>query len=299
MDCEQFDHHVLDALYGELDELTTADLLRHVEGCSRCKDAYAGLRATRDVGVLPLLEPSQGLEARILDAVRGAQAKTPWPRKVLRALTWAGSHAMRPQLAMAAVFSLVVGSSMLLLRARPGTSGMVPLRVTEHGSPAADPDGFGTSPSPHDLNPYAAPKGMRAAAAHALPEGELGLATARPEASASTADAGGDPRAALADARATRTASGCAPAITKYDAVVVRFRGSQAAADAMWDEATCFTQLGQNERARELYRSLASTSYGERARKNLDDPSPPELRSPAAPQDAASASRMPARPKQP
>ena len=36
MDCEKFDEHVIDALYGELDELTAAALRRHVESCSRC-----------------------------------------------------------------------------------------------------------------------------------------------------------------------------------------------------------------------------------------------------------------------
>src|SRR6185437_14318926 len=135
MDCERFDQHVIDELYDELDELTHAALKRHVEGCSRCAGILSGLRATRDVGVLPIEEPSDELEARILDAAFVAQTKAPWPRKVLRGLAWAGSHAMRPQLAMAALFFLVIGSSMLLLRARPGG----PARVAERGIPGPDP----------------------------------------------------------------------------------------------------------------------------------------------------------------
>jgi hypothetical protein len=121
MDCEKFDQHVIDALYDELDELTHAALKRHVEGCSRCAGIWAGLRATREVGVLPLEEPSDDLEARILEAAFVAHKKVPFHKKVLRGLAWAGSHAMRPQLAMAALFFLVIGSSLLLLRARPGT----------------------------------------------------------------------------------------------------------------------------------------------------------------------------------
>src|SRR5262245_7018976 len=104
MDCEKFDQHMIDALYGELDELTHAALKRHMESCSRCASSFEGLRATRDVGVLPLEEPSEDLEARILEAVSAAQKTIPWHRKALRALAWAGSHAMRPQLAMAALF---------------------------------------------------------------------------------------------------------------------------------------------------------------------------------------------------
>ena len=57
MDCEKLDQHVIDALYGELDELTQAALERHAEGCSRCGPVYAGLKATRAVAVLPLEEP--------------------------------------------------------------------------------------------------------------------------------------------------------------------------------------------------------------------------------------------------
>src|SRR5580693_2077413 len=137
MDCEKFDQHVIDELYDELDELTHAALRRHVEGCGRCAGVYAGLRATREVGILPLVEPPDDLEARILDAVAVAQQRAPWHKKALRGLAWAGSHAMRPQLAMAALFFLVIGSSLLLLRARPGTLG--PVSVTERGSPAPEP----------------------------------------------------------------------------------------------------------------------------------------------------------------
>jgi hypothetical protein len=86
MDCEKFDQHVIDALYDELDELTYASLKRHVDGCSRCAAIFSGLRATREVGVLPIEEPSDELEAKIMAAVNVAQKKAPWPRKLLRGL---------------------------------------------------------------------------------------------------------------------------------------------------------------------------------------------------------------------
>ncbi|HSN97968.1 MAG TPA: zf-HC2 domain-containing protein, partial [Candidatus Nanopelagicales bacterium] len=166
MDCEKFDQHVMDALYDELDELTHAAMKRHMESCARCASTLAGLRATRDAALLPLEEPSDDLEDRILAAVEVAQRKTPWRRKALRALAWAGSHAMRPQLAMAALFVLVIGSSLLLLRARPGTQGVAPVRVTERGVPAPEqPEVALAEPI---AAPAAAPAATAAPAAEAL-----------------------------------------------------------------------------------------------------------------------------------
>src|SRR5262249_12147655 len=138
MDCAKFDLHVIDALYDELDELTNAALKRHMDGCSRCAGIFAGFRATREVGILPLVEPADDLEDRILEAVTSARRRAPWPREVLRGRAWAGGHAMRPQLAMAALFCLVIGSSLLLLKARPGAGGASAVRVTERGAPAPD-----------------------------------------------------------------------------------------------------------------------------------------------------------------
>lgn len=150
MDCEKFDLCVMDALYGELDELTHEALKRHVEGCARCGAAWGGFKATRNLlasagassprdtvsggATLPLDEPSPDLERRILAAERTAHRGAPWHRKIMRGAAWAGSHAMRPQLAMAALFMFVIGSSLLLLRARPGTMAP-PVLVSEQGRP--------------------------------------------------------------------------------------------------------------------------------------------------------------------
>jgi len=77
VDCEKFDRVVLDLLYEELDELTSAAAKRHMDHCSRCRAIGSGLRATREVGILPLIEAPAGLEERILETERRARAQLP------------------------------------------------------------------------------------------------------------------------------------------------------------------------------------------------------------------------------
>lgn len=259
MDCQKFDHVVIDALYDELDELTYAALRRHVEACSRCGEVWNGLRATRDAVSLPIEEPSADLEQRILTAVSRAQERTPWHRKALRALAWAGSHAMRPQLAMAALFVLVIGSSLLLLRAKPGTVGISPVRVTEQGVPAPDEG---------EQSQAGAPMPAQAAAPVAAEAMATPTAAARADNEAAKEDGRVDADAvkALADARATRDRSGCDAAIAAYDGVGARFPGTPQALDAMWEGAQCQKSLGNTDKARELWLSLKSSDgYKQRA----------------------------------
>lgn len=118
MDCEKFDNVMLDELYGELDELTSAAAKRHLSGCARCAAQYAGMKATRRVAVLPLVEPPADLEDRIFARVKEAQKVVPMRARVIRLVSIAGSWAMRPQTAMAAVFLLMIGSSVLFIHAR-------------------------------------------------------------------------------------------------------------------------------------------------------------------------------------
>src|SRR5262245_28065835 len=133
MDCEKFDRIVLDLLYGELDELTEAAARRHIEHCARCKSVSAGLRATREVGTLPLVDPPEGLELGILEAERRMNAQLPLKKKLGRGVSILAVYAMRPQLAMAALLLLMIGSSLFFLRGRPGASETV--MVTERGVP--------------------------------------------------------------------------------------------------------------------------------------------------------------------
>jgi len=141
MDCEKFDQILVDALYDELDEPTLAAARRHADSCARCQTAWSGLKATRKVGVLPVIEVPQELEARILSRAREVHRNVSWPKRVSRVVSWAGAFAMRPQTAMAALLLLMLTTSLLFVRTKPDRSG-APSRVsvTERGVPqqAAD-----------------------------------------------------------------------------------------------------------------------------------------------------------------
>jgi hypothetical protein len=248
MDCDTFENHVLDLLYEEADPATQTEAKRHADGCTRCSALYASLRGARSEARLVLEEPSVELEARILAATHTVHTELPLHRRVLRWLSWAGSHAMRPQFAMAAVLVLILGSSLLLLRARPGASGAGPVAVTERGVPAADE---GEAPPPPVAAAPLAPAEM-AAAAPADAEKNQG------------AEAG------LAEAKATEERSGCAAAAPRFDDVAKRFPSSPLATAARWEAARCYASSGQVDRARELYAALgADPLYGSRAQGAL------------------------------
>ncbi len=135
MDCEKFESTLIDELYDELDEVTSAAAKRHVGGCVRCATMLSGLRATRRVATLPIVEPPPELEERILAAAREAQRVVPFRRRASRAISWAGSWAMRPQTAMAALFLLMIGSSALLLKGKQAAAPRSAMTVSEQGEP--------------------------------------------------------------------------------------------------------------------------------------------------------------------
>lgn len=134
MDCEKFEPLLLDELYEELDELTSAAVKRHVSGCARCASVLTGMRATRRVAALPLLAVPDGLEDRILASVKEAQKVVPMKSRMSRAISVAGRWAMRPQTAMAAVFLLMIGSSAVFLRSKTVRSEAA--SVSDFGAPA-------------------------------------------------------------------------------------------------------------------------------------------------------------------
>lgn len=140
MDCEKFEPLLLDELYEELDEVTSAAVKRHVSGCARCASILNGMRSTRSlvgsVG-LPMLPLPDGLEDRILSSVKEAQKVVPIQSRAQRLLSLAGSWAMRPQTAMAAVFLLMIGTSAFVIRSRhAGSDGAAAVSVSEQGAPA-------------------------------------------------------------------------------------------------------------------------------------------------------------------
>jgi hypothetical protein len=187
MDCEKFDQVLIDALYDELDELNLAAARRHADACPRCHAAWSGLKATRKIGILPLVEAPAGLEDRVVAAAMEAQRNVPWPKRLGRAISWAGSYAMRPQTAMAAILLLMLGSSVIFVRAKPDRSG-APSRVhvTERGEP---------EPSLRERSPEAPPPEARPLSPVPIAFGDDRMATSLSAGSAAAA-----PREAASEA---------------------------------------------------------------------------------------------------
>jgi tetratricopeptide (TPR) repeat protein len=226
MDCEKFDRVVLDLLYGELDELTDAAAKRHIEHCSRCKSISAGLRATREVGALALVDPPDSLELGILEAERRMNAKLPLGKKLGRAVSILAVYAMRPQLAMAALLLLMIGSSLFFLRSRPGAQDSV--LVTEHGAPETEAEHVAILPAPARRTELAP-----APAASALPK----LASGKAESSAARerdADRPSEPIAAAPRADEAKGSAvdaeplpGAEPSADSVEAASAAFQGGR------------------------------------------------------------------------
>lgn len=146
MDCEKAEPLLLDELYDELDEVTSAAVKRHVSGCARCGSILSGFRNTRKLAALPLVPLPAGLEDRILASIKETQKVVGYPdgaktwgspqSRLARVLSLAGSWAMRPQTAMAAVFLLMIGTSAFVIRSRRAEAPQA-VSVTEQGAPAA------------------------------------------------------------------------------------------------------------------------------------------------------------------
>jgi hypothetical protein len=93
----------------------------------------------------------------------------------------------------------------------------------------------------------------------------------------------------LYSAQSVRNASGCAPAVSRFERVRIDFPGSASAYEAAWRTAKCQQQLGDVEAARQSYESLLQVvSHAERARAALAGLG-------VAPGSAAAAGRLPAR----
>ncbi|MCC7537415.1 MAG: tetratricopeptide repeat protein [Deltaproteobacteria bacterium] len=142
MDCARCQDELTSFLYGESDDLRSAAMRRHLDGCARCRAELDQLRAARDaVRSSAEADPAPELDAPVLAAAarfakerraqaaspslgRGAErglatagaagasssiapppAGPPWARVV----SWLGSMAMRPQVAMALLLVLMVG----------------------------------------------------------------------------------------------------------------------------------------------------------------------------------------------
>jgi hypothetical protein len=228
MDCEKFDRVVLDLLYGELDELTEAAAKRHMEHCSRCKGIASGLRATREVGALALVDPPDSLELGILAAERRLNAKLPLGKKLGRGVSILAVYAMRPQLAMAALLLLMIGSSLFFLRSRPG--GRDSVLVTERGVPETEAEHVAIVPAPERREVAAAPAAAasatpKVAALKETPPREL-LAEKSPDANAELGEGSKDEAAKGAAAEA-EPLPGAEPALDSMEAATAAFQGGR------------------------------------------------------------------------
>ncbi len=245
MDCERFDRIVLDLLYDELDELTAAAARRHLEHCARCRGILAGLRATREVGALPLVDPPDGLELRIIEAERQVRGHLPLRQRAGRAVSVLAGYAMRPQLAMAATLLLLIGVGLIFFRGKPGDRDT--MSVTERGVAETDPETVTVLPKGAARDIGADAHGALASAAPVPERKEAPVAPAPPAprpayvqnaapapaaASDSTSDEGGPDaiyQAALAAYRAGRYKE----ARQQFEGVVAR-GGSQAPDAALY-----------------------------------------------------------------
>jgi hypothetical protein len=302
MDCEKFESAMMDELYGELDELTSAAAKRHIASCARCAALVGGLRATRRVASLPIVAPPAELEERILTAARDTQKVVPFRKRVANVVSVAGRWAMQPQAAVAVVFFVMLGGSVLLLRpaSAPKSSAALspPVTVTEQGAPApevsamptaiaAAPAASATSGADHDFiedrrartkseayasnekamaPPPVADQGpmMMKGAAGAVAGGRGGgLGDLQPQ--------GVLPEDDLAAARVAKATKGCSAALAAFDRAIDRGNGTPVGWDALLEGALCRRNVGDLAKARfYLSRLLNVDSHKARARDELD-----------------------------
>ncbi len=301
MDCERFDKTTMELLYGELDELSEAAALRHLHHCTRCREIWGRLRTTRELAEIPLDEPPAGLFESIIDAEARAHRSLPARERFSRAISVMAGYAMRPQLAMAALLLLMIGSSLVFVRSGPLGHGEV--SVTEVGKPYAEPvaerskldealvfDGaddpergvaqgqpkeqaaeMGAEPEPTSPAKSGSSRELYAAALNAYQEGRYAEAERLFSEVAST---GGEQAAsaALHEGHAARNGSGCQRAASLYDAVAEQYSGSTVADEASWLAASCYRAMGQLRRAASHYETLEKRpAFAARASKALEE----------------------------
>lgn len=193
---------------------------------------------------------------------------------------------MRPQTAMAALFLVMIGTSVLLIR---GKSSRAPasaeITVTEEGTPAptnADDsravatgagaerdrpsaeDGAGLGTLAEDATLAAAP--AFEAALGVYQSGRFDDAHRAFEALASAS-----PNAALWAARSLREAHGCSASVSRFDEVARSAAGTPPAWEALFEGAHCQALLGDYSSARaRLDKLLGVASFKDRARAEID-----------------------------
>lgn len=214
---------------------------------------------------------------------REAMQHLPAKQRLGRWVSIVAGYAMRPQLAMAALLLLMVGSSLMFVRGGPGLGDQVAVRET--GSPVAEAQRARSRAAPLVVATEEQRTGATDAAPSMAPEssspgappsndGTPKKAEAGPARVADYAEAirayqagsyaeaerlfsevaarGGEKAgaAALHEAHSARNGSGCQRAASTYDEVALRFKGTAVGDEASWHAANCYRALGQIERAR-------------------------------------------------
>jgi hypothetical protein len=251
----------MDLLYDELDELTRAAALRHVEHCQRCRAELNQLRSARELATLTLVDAPDGFEQRLRAAELAASSELPFSQRAARAWTIVTGYAMRPQLAMAALLMLMIGSSLLFLRPRPGTQTSA-MQITERGTPLPNQDQVVVpvvTAEPDDDTPVAAPTQLAPAvvpaAPAAAPKPEPKLAASRPHAPEMVAARSALPapvHSAAASATETPDHSG------------------QEAEERSFAEATRALQAGELDRALSMFDNIAASGGHKAAAAELN-----------------------------
>lgn len=300
MDCETFDKIVIDRIFAELNDIDAGALQRHVAHCSRCRGIESGLRATREVISLSAPEVPADFVDQVLSLERSARTRLPIQQRLGRAVSVLSGYAMRPQLTMGALLLLMIGSSLFLLRTRPGDRELV--QVTERGVPEGEVDSPSTmtprldvTPAPSSLGPSVKDSGAQRTDVATTPtttpnsDGASSLLVSARDAfrqgnyaeahelSERVIQLGGaeTPQAALLSASALARDAGCAQALARFEALRSRYGRTAIGDEAAWNAAECHQSLGRFDRAKQLYEELrTSSAWGHRARERLRGEAP-------------------------
>jgi hypothetical protein len=262
--------------------------------------------------VLAMLEPPAGFIEDVMALERSTRTRLPIQQRLGRTVSVLSGWAMRPQLTMGALLLLMIGSSLFLLRARPGDRELV--HVTERGVPEGEVEIPNTAKSlvqtmapatsqqpkessapkneaatPEAAPSVAPPSNLLTQAKQAFQEGHYQDAH---ELSERAIRAGGTEtaEAALLSATALARDAGCGSALARFEALRARHGRSAVGDEAAWNAAECHRSLGRFERAQQLYEELrVSSVWGQRARERLRGtreavaPTSPNATGPATP----------------
>ena len=141
MDCEKCEDLLLDELYGELDDVTSALVRRHVAGCSRCNATLSDMKGTRElVSSFPVVPAPSSLEDRIFAAEKEASKvhsdSEPRGGSCARRRVRRGTLGDEAANSDGGALLLMIGSTTFLLKGRSTTHSSA-ITVAQEGAPMA------------------------------------------------------------------------------------------------------------------------------------------------------------------